>query len=219
MSTTVTCPRCSKNLKIPEVMLGHKFTCSRCGHTFNFDGSPAEIEQRDRDDDYYDRPRRRRRRSPSKSAPTSPLPWILAGGAVLLVIVVACGGGAFYIWKKNKPETNPNVSQANFEKLQTGMTISQVEAILGKGKEPLPREFDKLLENEEEKHQDMLDAFENAYDDECLIRWRNGDAGIWIIFTQNPKSGGKIQYAAFVTQNGAKMQVVSKGKLPELPKN
>src|SRR5262245_38849978 len=121
MSTTVTCPHCSKNLKIHESMLAHTFTCSRCGHTFNFDSSPAEIEQRDRDDDYYDRPRRRRRRPASKSAPTSPLPWILAGGAVLLVIVVACGSGGYYIWKKNKPENNLNVTQANFDKIQTGM--------------------------------------------------------------------------------------------------
>ena len=218
MSTTVTCPRCSKNLKLPEVMLGHKFSCSRCGHTFNFDGSPAEIEQRDRDDDYYDRPRRRRRRTVPRSTSVSPLPWILAGGAVLLVIVVACGGGGYYIWKKNKPETNPDVTQANFDKIQTGMTLSQVESILGKGKEPAPLEFDKLLDNDEEKHQNLLDAMENAYDDECLYRLRNGNSGIWIIFTQPPKSGGKVHYVAFVTQNGQKMHVVSKGKLPEPPK-
>src|SRR5262245_48287207 len=118
MSTTVTCPRCAKNLRVPEVMLGHKFSCSRCGQTINYDGSPAEIEQRERDrDEYYDDDRPRRRRRPARrSAPMSPLPWILAGGAVLLVIVLAVAGGGYLIWKKSQPEKNPNVTQANFEK-------------------------------------------------------------------------------------------------------
>jgi hypothetical protein len=202
-------------------MIGRKVRCSKCSRVLTAQPEPvAEPEQPssryDRNDE--DEPRPGRRRFARKKSGSSSLPLIIGGGAALLVVLLVCGGLAFVVWRYSKPETNANVTQANYERIQTGMTLAQVEAILGPGKEPRPHEFDKLLENEEEKHQDMLDAMENAYDDDLLYRWRNGDTGVWIIFTQPPKSGGKVQYLAFVTQNGAKMQVVSKGKLPEPPK-
>ena len=87
MPTTVTCPSCSRELRVPENLLGQMVKCPACSQTFSAavaEARPAPPPPRepppeppvvrresrrryhDEDDDYqdddYDEPRRRRRR-------------------------------------------------------------------------------------------------------------------------------------------------------------
>src|SRR5437763_2255520 len=84
MASTTTCPRCSRQLRVPDELLGQLVKCPACSRTFTAsaaaeeppplpvaESKPAapvhrqpldEHEIDDRFDDYYDdKPRRRRR--------------------------------------------------------------------------------------------------------------------------------------------------------------
>jgi len=88
----------------------------------DYDDRPARRRRREDDEDEDDRPPRRR----GKAGQTKLLLWLGIGGGgallllvILVVVLVLVLGGS-------------SVSQANYEKLKNGMTVSEVKAILGK---------------------------------------------------------------------------------------
>jgi predicted Zn finger-like uncharacterized protein len=94
-------------------------------------------ERRDDDDD-DDRPARRRRRKPAKSGGSNVVLVLAIAGGVCLLILIGCGVGAFFIFRDVKSGLagivdNPNVTQANFDRVNPGMPLQAVEAIFGPG--------------------------------------------------------------------------------------
>jgi predicted Zn finger-like uncharacterized protein len=227
MAQIVTCPSCSTELRIPDEMLGRKVRCSQCSKAFlpGDDRQPEPASaNRQRDPDRKFEPGRRRRRErddyddyPRRSQKSgSGMTWLAVVGGMVLLGVLVCGGLGFFIYKRMKPENNPSVTMANFQRVEVGMTLNQVEFILGPGRAPREFEMDALPDDEDQKNQDIVAALDDADAAGQLYRWRNGNEGIWIIFTQDPHTGGKVEYIAFITINGQKMNIVSKGNLPGL---
>jgi predicted Zn finger-like uncharacterized protein len=103
------------------------------------DGRPRGRKGRsrdDEDDEYDDRSARRKSRKAPKKKSGGSLGLIIGlsvGGVVLLL--VCCGVGGYFLLRGGLAGLvdNPAVTDANFQKVQTGMQLPAVEAIFGPG--------------------------------------------------------------------------------------
>jgi hypothetical protein len=84
---------------------------------------PEQARLADEEDEFV-RPSKRK-----KSQPSVPV-WLWLAGIPLLGLLLLCGGG---LWMISGLLGGGELTQANFDKLETGMSEKEVENILGKG--------------------------------------------------------------------------------------
>ncbi len=150
------CPSCSSTFDLAENDSAHvqpvAVPSKRAGANDDVvdDLDPIEDDEREdqtrprkrrpRDDDYEDddRPARRKRRKVQKSGSSNL--WLILGiaGGVCLLLLIGCGVGAYALVHGMRGGLaglvdNPNVTKANYDRIDTGMPLHAVEAIVGPG--------------------------------------------------------------------------------------
>lgn len=129
------------------------------------------------------------------------------GLAFVLIVVAVAGVGAFLIVRgKGRAGpgatllgVNPAVNRASLDRLEAGMSLEEVQAILGSGKAA--------------GHSDLIDAFAGFKDDAdkwvgnsqaagvtAWYRWQNGDESIFVGFAKGRRSGKQRALLAFWVQ-------------------
>lgn len=133
MAIKASCPHCSTSYSLAETQIGKTVRCKQCAEAFVVSGPKPPSRSRDEDDD-RDEPRRPRPKK--KGMPTG----LLVGlGIGVFVLLLGClGGGGVLLWLYG-PFGN-KVTQANYDKIQTGMSEAEVKAILGEPTEVRARQ-------------------------------------------------------------------------------
>ncbi len=161
--------------------------------------APAEAEapsrprrKSRRDDDDGDEPRPRKERS------NKGLIIGLAVGGVL-VSLCCCGGvGMYFGGVFDGIVGNDKVTKANYEQLKVGMTMAEVEAIVGSGRSASASEVNDVFLMAGGRDSAMIRGiFDQGLAKKAVYRWKNGYDTILILFTAAPASGGKAQYFVF----------------------
>jgi DNA-directed RNA polymerase subunit RPC12/RpoP len=134
MPISFACPSCQKNMTVPDQYAGQKARCKGCGHKLIVPTArPAPAPAPASDESPFgaidspgagDEPSPRRRRAGS------------SGGTVLMGLLFAfclLPIGAFSLYQRFGNLPNTAVTKANYNRIQEGMTLEQVEAFLGRG--------------------------------------------------------------------------------------
>ena len=247
MPFSINCPICRTKLKVPDAAVGRQIKCPQCGNKMSVAaGEPepapppvvASIQATEpaplpavapEPEPVYDRPRPRR-----KSKSNTGLIIGLVAGAVILLLFCCIGGGvAYYVFRDSGGVAggagplsaialaNPRVTKANYDRLQEGMTLAEVEAILGKGSPTNAVEVRQVYNNIHGMVGGMGDRmadqknfmYDRAAAAGALYRWRNGDNYIFIVFTAPPAAGGKLTYRYFQEKNGNNVSSVEGGTI------
>jgi hypothetical protein len=157
-----------------------------------FEKRPARRDLRrddyeEEDDDFEDRPVRRRRREDDrprrfrpkkKSGNTGLIIGLAIGGAVFLLMI--CGGVAFWLFIRS--EANPLLTEENIKKIQPGLTLAEVEQILGAGR--VATEDDMRQANTMMKGIGPKVQFRPGT---TKYRWRNGNTWLFVDVDNNTK--------------------------------
>jgi hypothetical protein len=144
---------------------------------------------------------------------------LVAVGITSGVVVLAAGLGVYLFM----PETNPNVTQANWDKVQTGMTREQVEAIMGPGKPTSAQE----LQNTFPRHkgpgpaggidaEHAPTALASLYHVDSWYRWRNKDDTVFAGFSGTDVGSAKLAVAGFISTQGSGYSAQWKAGLPSV---
>jgi hypothetical protein len=117
---------------------------------------------------------------------------------------------------ENLKEKNDKATEANYDKLKTGMTKSEVEAILGPGK---PADLFTVAlaftKPDGSQNNDRINELNAKSFDGRVLYWKNLEDVIFVVFTEKPETG-KVQFKQFVNKSKEK----SSGQLDDskLPK-
>lgn len=169
------------------------------------DDAPRPKSKKRRDDDEDDRPRKKRRREdddePKKKKSALPLILGIVGG-----LFAVCGGGCagvyFFAIKpaadRVKAELddiearldNPKATQTNLAQVRSGMTLTQVEGILGKGfpAEEAVVDIATLTLPDDEANDRWVAKQKLGH----VYQWENDETFIVVAFSGDPKTGGTV---------------------------
>lgn len=115
-----------------------------------------------------------------------------------LTIAMGCGVGGL--------TTGPDV-EAAYPNLQSGMTLAEVEALLGAGRTPTTADFDAICGDGEFQSMNpravQRPIWERAASDGTVLAWSNGSARLLIFFHQNPATGGKLFQKVLLYPDGS----------------
>jgi hypothetical protein len=118
---------------------------------------------------------------------------LLPGGGVLLLCCCSgsIGGIVFYFY----PENHPRVTSENLEHLKVGMTLKEVEDILGPGKKVTQSDVAYTYKANigKQKEQD-LQAWEGPITQNRAFRWKDGNNVIFVVLDKAGDQGGKVHY-------------------------
>jgi predicted Zn finger-like uncharacterized protein len=233
MPFSVICPACSTRLKVPDTAIGKQVKCPKCGNLMSIAAGepepppvpvvasiqatePPPLSSAPEPEPVYDRPRPRRR---AKSN-TGLIIGLVAGAVILLAFCCIGGGVAIYLFRDfggaaggASPLSaialaNPRVTKANYARLQEGMTLADVEAILGKGAPTSAAEIRQVYSNIQTMSGPMQAdgrvgvMYDRASAQGALYRWKNGGTVIFVVFTAPPSTGGKLTYRYIQEKNG-----------------
>lgn len=155
------------------------------------------MARRDRDEeDDDDRPRR----PPARQREVSLLPWVIV---FLTAVALVCGGlGVLFIggWlvPKLAPSTtapvvepNTSVTDENVSRLRAGMTLAQVEQVLGPGRPAQPLDVTYALDG---LQTDLLthNRWSVARQMDLVYAWEERTDRILVGFDTLPTQGGKL---------------------------
>lgn len=157
----------------------------------------------DRDDDDDDRPRPRRRRDrdddpPAKSGPSV---WLILG-IVFGAMVLVCGGVGVFVavsasqeiarrQEKEQRLNNSRVNTSTAANLKAGMTLAQVEQLLGPGETVQAGEVNVATAGSPD-HQRVMKRWQPAIDARCVLQWRREGDSLFVAFSADPKAGGTV---------------------------
>jgi len=137
MAIKVNCPHCDQAYTLVDEQAGKKVRCKTCTTVFEVpapgegrqEAGASDAPRRGRPDEHDDRDEedRPRRRGRGRRAGIPVWVWPVIGGVVLFVLTLV--GGIVFLVATGTLGTK--VTQENFNKLQMGMTETQVKAILG----------------------------------------------------------------------------------------
>jgi predicted Zn finger-like uncharacterized protein len=228
MPLTIKCPSCSAKLKLTDNAAGRQVKCPSCHTPIIVAADPAPppvpvvapVEDGEEDTslppDDQSQPERPRRRK-KKKGNTGLLIGLGVGALALLGVCCIGGGAAFYFLRDSGPgggsfnllaNNNPKVTKANYDRLQEGMGLAEVEAILGKGSPTNAAEVRKVYSTIQTMTGPMQvdgrtgSMYDRASAQGALYRWRNGDNYIFVVFTAPPSAGGKLTYRFIQEKNG-----------------
>ncbi len=216
------CPHCGQAGKTANPLpVGRKIRCAACNTPFAVAvdrPGPVETFRDDLADDTSLPPLRRDRsvgpkrvvdepesyRPVRRAAPPRRPP---AGNSratklvfVGLLVLALAGGGVFLIIKGFKGESifgidNRKVTKENFEKLEAGMTLKEVEAILGSGTKSDLDDIDEAY-GKDRGHGRIRAAVDMWRDNgqqaevSQWYKWRNGDLSVFVGFAPTDKGEG-----------------------------
>ena len=181
MPIAVYCCACDRSLKVKDDLAGRKIKCPDCGKLLTVPDEEAEERprKRNRDEDEDDRPRRKKEKKRSKKGLIIGLSvggGVLAIGLVVLLIVLF-----------GRSRDNPNVTEANFDRIKPGMSQEEVEKILGKGEKVSYNAVNKALHARTTKAADRKEATGDAK----TYRWKNKNDTILLIIAPSGGAPGK----------------------------
>ncbi len=150
----------------------------------------------------------RKRSTKRKKSNTTKVVLLTLGGiaSVLLVGIVL----VVFVFKGSIPLgrgltldiPNSKVSQESYVLLKSGATISEVEAILGKGRQPNSGDFDAICGDEVQRYTNPYFHERSTWEENNrrgLMRvWVNGKARLMITFSQLPDEGGRLLIKVFL---------------------
>jgi predicted Zn finger-like uncharacterized protein len=170
----------------------------------------ADEDEADRDDDPGESapPRRKRRERDDEPADRPPGPLAkkksgrlglilaLAGGAAV-VLLIGCGVGSWLLW--DRFSDTPNVTPANFERVQLNEPLTQVESFFGRGREWSGAGVEALLNDPRLKavnaHIKAVAANPQTFGITHWYRWTNGPATMFV----GVDASGRVRVAGLVT--------------------
>jgi predicted Zn finger-like uncharacterized protein len=229
MPLTINCPSCSTRLQVPDHAAGRQVKCPKCGTVMVVPGPaaaprpapsavrptrPAAPPPEDVDEPVA--PRRRRREEddeappPKKKGKTGLIIGLIAGGVGLLALCCCgVGIGGYFVWPMLS-NSNPKVTKDNYSKLRDGMTMTDVEAILGSGRLATPNDVRSAFSanplNETAVGQ-WTAAISHRGGVYC---WKNGGKTILLSFDNPPKQGGKVHALLYTEASGGKFDLDQK---------
>jgi hypothetical protein len=243
MPFTVVCPSCSARIKAPDTAVGKTVKCPKCSNSMIISApapepapevaEPVEVVESQEPEEVAPQHRQRPRRDdddgesrPRKKKSNKGLIIGLSIGGVLLVSLCCCGGGAgmYYGGVFDGIAGNDKVTQASYRQLKVGMTMSEVQAIVGNGSKASTSDVHKAFldiggfggggaGDAGPKMIREQNAFEQGVAKGAVYRWKNGGITLLILFSGPPSSGGKAMYFFFREIKGNSSSTESNGTL------
>jgi predicted Zn finger-like uncharacterized protein len=221
MPLTICCPSCSTRLQVPDNAAGRNVKCPKCGTVMSVPGKaaarpapsairPARAAPPPADDvEEPPAPPRRRREedddapAPKKKSKTGLLIGLIAGGVGLLAVCCCgVGVGGYFVWPMLS-NSNPKVTKENYGLLHDGMTMAEVETVLGSGRVATPDDvrsaFQANFPNKETAVGQWTAAISRGGGVYC---WRNGPKTILLSFDNSPRQGGKVRALLYTEVSG-----------------
>lgn len=115
---------------------------------------------------------------------------LCAAGSVVVGVVMAL---IVFQYSKSREVPNSKVTPESYALLKSGATISDVEAILGKGRQPTSADFDSIFGSKK----DMLvspkrSGWEENSERGLALIWTNVNNRLLIAFHEHPDHGGRM---------------------------
>jgi hypothetical protein len=185
-------------------------------------------------DDAADEPAPRRRRRdddaeprPKKKKSNKGLIIGLSIGGVALLSLCCCGGGIgmYYGGVFDSLGGNPKVTLDNYMLLKDGMTLAQVEGIMGSGKAAGAGEVTEVFKTDPgtfgggfgggrgDQTARVQSAMEQAAGRGAVYRWKNGEDVLFVMFSGPPTAGGKAKFFYLRQKTGGATITNSNGSL------
>jgi predicted Zn finger-like uncharacterized protein len=195
MPLQIECPNCQTTLEIPDNALGGKVQCPHCTGVLTIAAPPKPAtavrteekplrragKRRRGDDRRRDDDRPRRRRQPIDSTRL----YVILG--IVGVVIFVIGGIVLIVRHSTTPRDNANVNGDNYEKIEAGMTMADIEKIFGPGREASVSEVNELIPLSSEADEPRV-AFDEGAPKGFVYRWKNGKTNILILFDGPPKT-------------------------------
>ena len=148
-----------------------------------------------------------------------------SGSTKLIVVLLACGGGLmllligvalyFFLVRGINPLgpgfslglPNPKVTPENYSALKSGSSLTEVEAILGKGQPPTSGDFDAICGLEEQRYTNPFFKERATWEENnrrgLMLIWINGPTRVLITFSQSPNQGGRLLVKVLLRPDGS----------------
>ena len=155
-----------------------------------------------------------RKRSPKKkTSDVTKIVLIVSGGMgslllIGMVVVLIVFKGSLPLGRGLTLDVpNSKVSRESYVLLKSGATISEVEAILGKGRQPNSGDFDAICGDEIQRYTNPYFKERSTWEENNrrgLMRvWVNGQARLMITFSQLPDQGGRLLSKVFLMSDNS----------------
>jgi predicted Zn finger-like uncharacterized protein len=165
---------------------------------------PRSRGSRGRDED-DDPPARRTGSLAKKSGGRLGLILGIAGGAAF-VLLGCCGVGAWFAWGKLGYGDTPNVTPANFERVQPNVPLADVEGFFGRGRQWAGEDVKALLNDPRLRlgnaHVKAIAANPPAFGITHWYRWTNGPTTMFV----GVDAGGRVRVAGLITLTSHKTE-------------
>lgn len=159
--------------------------------------------------------KRPRRRTSDSGPPDSDAQAMIYGGGLVAILVVVgvsiavysllikplmnSGTAAAGVVVKN----NSNVTQANAQRIQAGMTLGDVEAILGKGRPATEQDFlDAQNEMKDRAFTESMFPWVSKLRAGEVLAWTNGKSRLMVGFSRPPAEAGTVVGVVAVIVDG-----------------
>ena len=148
-----------------------------------------------------------------------------SGSTKLIVVLLACGGGlmlllvgvALYFFLVRGINSlgpgfslglpNAKVTPENYSALKSGSSLTEVEAILGKGQPPTSGDFDAICGLEEQRYTNPFFKERATWEENnrrgLMLIWINGPTRVLITFSQSPNQGGRLLVKVLLRPDGS----------------
>jgi predicted Zn finger-like uncharacterized protein len=226
MTLTVACPGCRANYTVPASASGKKVRCKKCGQTFRIAVTPPSSPKVVVPPSESVKPSTLR----GTPGPSAASPWqgleaparalaarpephrkippvvlvllglIGAGGAAVLVALLVMKGGGGLPDGGSLPDGR--ITEANFQKLKVEMTLADVEAILGKGKELPDEEIPATIE--ENITPEAKGKIQSA-EPQRWRQWTGGRATIFVGLSETDE-GDRVSVLAYAQGGSFKLE-------------
>jgi predicted Zn finger-like uncharacterized protein len=229
MPIVVACPSCQTRLKVPDQSAGKKVKCPKCSAAIDVPLTGNE--------QIPDTPA-----APGPAAPaTGSAPaanggdagaapkksrkglYIGLGVGAFLLLSCCCVGGigtGVGIWYFGG-ERNDKVTKTNYDSLHEGMTLLEIEKILGTGKPATTDDVKAAYKTMQapDKKSDLdkvIKSHDAAIAKDADYRWRNGDDYIFVIFDKSAKDNtSKSVSEIWCGNTGGMSMQLQKGSFPK----
>lgn len=186
---SVKCPECGNRVKVRD---DTQLRCSQCGEKFDL---PDEDEAEER----APRPRMKRKADAPKSSGTK-IAAIVVGGVLLLAVV---GLAVVLIVRKSgkdgpsQPIDSTKVTRENFKSLRPGLTLAEIESVLGGSRSSSEDELRAALRNagSVKPLEQMMGTYGGVLDEISeWRRWEGKEFRVWVAFVKT-KDGPRAAYS------------------------